>query len=290
MSTPLVSVLLPCRNGSKTLRLALQSVLSQTFTNFELLLLNDGSTDNSVDIARSLGDARIRILGDGTARGLPMRLNEGIAAARGLYIARMDADDVCFAQRFERQVCFLDAHPEIDLLGCRAVVFRNSGEVVGLLPFASDHATLCARPWRNIPMAHPTWMGRRSWFEAHPYRIPEVRRAEDQELLLRSYTGSRYACLEEVLLGYRQGPFQFQRTLVARHSLLAAQLGLFSQRREWGNATRAIATSAIKVIVDSLSALPGGETLFFHRMSAPVPSEIKNALMLCLAKSDEADS
>ena len=290
MSTPVLSVLLPCRNGARTLALALRSILNQTFGDFELLLLNDGSTDDSVAIASALGDPRIRILGDGIGRGLPLRLNEGVTVARGRYIARMDADDVCFPKRFAQQVGFLDAHSEVDLVGCRAVVFRDSGEVVGLLPFASDHAALCARPWRNIPLAHPTWMGRRSWFLAHPYRIPEVRRAEDQELLLRSYLDSRYACLNDVLLGYRQGPFQLQRTLVARRALLAAQLGLFAQRREWGNATRAAALSVIKVVVDGFTALPGGDVLFFQRMGAPVSAAVKDTLQRSLSELEGSKS
>lgn len=288
MSEPLVSVLLPCRNGARTLALALRSVLIQTFEDFELLLLNDGSTDDSVAIARSLGDCRIRVCGDGAGRGLPWRLNEGVASARGRYIARMDADDVCFPERFARQVAFLEAHPEVDLVGCRAVVFRDSGEVVGLLPFASNHARLCAQPWRSIPLPHPSWMGRRSWFEAHPYRLPEVRRAEDQELLLRSYPDSRYACLDEVLLGYRQGSFQLQRTLVARRALLAAQLNFFAQRAEWGNAARAVVLSGIKVVVDGLAALPGGEVLFFSRMGAPVPATVKDILQHCLTDSGKS--
>lgn len=287
MSTPLVSVLLPCRNGARTLALAMRSVLNQTFDDFELLLLNDGSTDDSVAIARSFGDSRVRVCGDGVGRGLPWRLNEGVAAASGRYIARMDADDVCFPERFARQVAFLDAHPEVDLVGCRAVVFRDSGEVVGLLPFVPSHAGLCAQPWRNIPLPHPSWMGRRSWFEAHPYRLPEVRRAEDQELLLRSYPDSHYACLDEVLLGYRQGPFQLQRTLVARRALFAAQLGIFAQRAEWGNAARAAALLVIKVTVDGLAAMPGGEALFFSRMGASVPATVKDILQHCLADSGE---
>lgn len=287
MSTPLVSVLLPCRNGARTLALAIRSVLNQTFDDFELLLLNDGSSDESVAIARSFGDSRVRVCGDSVGRGLPWRLNEGVAAASGRYIARMDADDVCFPERFARQVAFLQAYPEVDLVGCRAVVFRDSGEVIGLLPFAPSHDGLCAQPWRNIPLPHPSWMGRRSWFEAHPYRLPEVHRAEDQELLLRSYPDSHYACLDEVLLGYRQGQFQLQRTLVARRALFAAQLGLFAQRAEWGNAARAAALLIIKVVVDGLAALPGGQVLFFSRMGASVPATVKDILQHCLAESGE---
>ena len=290
MSTPVLSVLLPCRNGARTLALALRSVLNQTFGDFELLLLNDGSTDDSVAIANALDDPRIRILGDGVGRGLPLRLNEGVTAASGHYIARMDADDVCFPQRFAQQVAFLDTHSEVDLVGCRAVVFRDCGEVVGLLPFAPDHAALCAQPWRNIPLPHPSWMGRCDWFKAHPYRLPEVRRAEDQELLLRSYPDSHYACLDEVLLGYRQGPFQLQRTLLARRELLTAQLGLFVQRGEWGNAARATVLSSIKIVLDSLASLPGGDALFFRRMSAPVSDAVKDALQQSLVALDESPS
>lgn len=288
MPAPVVSVLLPCRNGAATLGLALRSVLNQSFTDFELLLINDGSTDDTADIALAFGDARIRVIGDEVGRGLPRRLNEGVQASRGRYIARMDADDVSFPTRFAEQVALLDAHPEVDLAGCRAVVFRDSGETVGLLPFAPDHATLCARPWRNIPLPHPGWMGRRQWFERHSYRIPEVLRAEDQELLLRAYPGSRYACLDRVLLGYRQGPFQLRRTLVARRTLLAAQLGLFAERHEWGHALRAVLLSALKVGVDGLAALPGGESLFFRRMSGHVPEDVRDTLRHCLAGAPES--
>jgi len=288
MSDPLVSVLLPCRNGARTLGLALRSILDQSFNDFEILLVNDGSTDNSLEVVRSFCDSRIRILGDETGRGLSFRLNEGVKLARGQYIARMDADDVSFPERFAKQVSFLDANPEVSLLGCRAVVFRDSGDVVGLLPFSRDHAMLCARPWRNIPLPHPSWMGRRHWFEAHPYRMPEVPRAEDQELLLRSYPDSCYACLDEVLLGYRQGNFQLKRTLLARGALLSAQLGIFSRRREWQYFVSALMMSSVKIVVDCLAALPGSEKLFFFRMSDPVDPEVVESLQNRLSRLDGA--
>jgi glycosyltransferase involved in cell wall biosynthesis len=263
---------------------ALRSILSQTFGNFELIFLNDGSTDDSVAIALSFNDSRIRILGGPERCGLPIRLNQGVAQARGQFIARMDADDISFSERFEKQVAYLQSHPEVDLVGCRAVVFRDNGEAIGLLPFAATHERLCAQPWRNIPLPHPSWMGKRSWFQRYSYRLPEVRRAEDQELLLRSCKESRFACLEDVLLAYRQGPFQLQRTLVARRALLSAQLGLFVLRREWRNTFLALATTALKLAVDCLSALPGLKKLFFARMGEPVPENILETLAHCLAQ------
>lgn len=284
MADPVLSVLLPCCNGEATLGLALHSVLEQTFRDFELIFLNDGSTDGSVEIARSFKDSRVRILGGDERCGLPVRLNQGVAQARGQFIARMDADDVCFPDRFQKQIDFLMAHSEVDLLGCRAVVFQGNGQTVGLLPFAGSHERLCAQTWRNIPLPHPTWMGRRAWFLGHSYRLPEVRRAEDQELLLRGSKDSVFACLDEVLLGYRQGPFQLRRTLVARRSLLAAQLGLFIKRKEWKNALLALTSGAVKVGVDCFCALPGMRQLFFARMAEEVPEGTRRQLMHCLTQ------
>jgi glycosyltransferase involved in cell wall biosynthesis len=284
MNDPLLSVLLPCCNGGATLGPALQSVLSQTFRDFELIFLNDGSTDNSVEIAESYNDTRIRIVGGPGRCGLPVRLNQGVAQARGQFIARMDADDISFPERFEKQLAFLQAHPEVDLLGCRAVAFRDNGETIGLLPFAPTHERLCAQPWRNIPLPHPSWMGRRSWFQLHSYRLPEVRRAEDQELLLRSCKDSRYACLGDVLLGYRQGQFQFKRTLVARRAMLSAQLGLFYMRREWHYAVLALASATVKTAVDCLCALPGLKKLFFTRMGEPASESVQHQLAKCLTQ------
>lgn len=251
---PAVSVLLPVRNGSVFLRDALQSLLAQTFGDFEILVLDDGSDDGSAALARSLGDHRIRVHEDGRRLGLAARLNQGVQLARGELIARMDADDVCLPRRFELQVAFLHAHPEVDLVGCRAAVFRDD-EVLGLLPYAATHEALCARPWHTIPLPHPTWLGRRAWFIRYPYRMPEVVRAEDQDLLMRASTTSRYACLPDVLLAYRLGAPDLRRTLVARRAQCVAQVRVLAERRDWRGAVLACAYAVLKVGRDVASAL-----------------------------------
>ncbi|MGT2429909.1 glycosyltransferase family 2 protein [Cupriavidus basilensis] len=276
--SPSVSILLPAWNAEKTLGIALRSLLNQTFADFEVLLLDDGSTDNTVGVAAAIDDPRVRVVHDGRRLGLARRLNQGIELARGRYIARMDADDVCFPERLARQVAFLNAHAEVDLVGCRAVVFRNDGDVVGLLPFAGSHEALCARPWRGIPLPHPGWMGRREWFVRHRYLFPEVRRAEDQELLLRSYSESRFACLDDVLLGYRQGFFDLRKTLLARRSLLAAQVRCFLSRGQWPYALGAIGLTGARVLVDLLAALPRADKLYFVRMSESASPEVVSML------------
>lgn len=282
LGAPRLSVILPFRNASATLCLAVRSVLKQSFGDFELLLLDDGSVDGGAALVARLHDPRIVLIRNAGAAGLASRLNQGIDLARGEYVARMDADDVCFEERFARQVAFLDAHSSIDLVGCRALVFRSDGVIVGLLPFAGSHAALCARPWRNIPLPHPGWMGRRAWFARHRYRLPEVLRAEDQELLLRAAPVSQYACLADVLLGYRQGPYALGKTLRARRSLLGAQIGLFTARGQWREAWLALGLTLCKTAIDLAAALPGGEALYFRRMSEPASAAAVAALRECL--------
>lgn len=283
---PLISVLLPVRNGAETLRIALYSLICQRFSNFEVLVLDDGSSDASVDIAKSIGDARIRVVSNGINAGLTARLNEGIDLARGQYIARMDADDVSFPDRLQLQYDYLSIHPEVDLLGTRAVVFRSISDIVGLLPYRATHEEICAVPWRGLSLPHPSWMGKASWFRKHRYRVPEVLRAEDQELLLRAAPVSRYACIDHVLLGYRQGIFPLQKVLLARRQLLRAQIGLFYQRRQWRYLSLAIAACLAKVAVDCLAALPGCSQLFFSRMGGEVSDNVIETLRATLSLSD----
>lgn len=281
--SPAVSILLPAWNAERTLAVALRSLLNQTFGDFEVILLDDGSTDGTLQAARDMADPRVRIVSDGRRIGLARQLNRGIDLARGRYIARMDADDVCFPERLAKQVAFLEANPTVDLVGCRAVVFRDDGDVVGLLPFAQTHEALCANLWRGIPLPHPGWMGRRAWFAHYRYLLPEVMRAEDQELLLRSHADSRFACIDEVLLGYRQGGFNLRKTLVARRALLVAQVKHFVRHGQMSYALGALGLTAARVIVDLLAALPGADMLYFVRMSGSAPSEVVMTLQRSLA-------
>ncbi|EJN00858.1 glycosyltransferase family A protein [Herbaspirillum sp. YR522] len=283
---PLISVLLPVKNGRATLGLALRSILAQGSTSLEVLVLDDGSTDGSPDLVRAISDERLRLIVDGQHKGLAARLNQGIDMSRGRYIARMDADDVAFPARLQRQLDYLVAHPEIDLLGTRAIVFRSPMEVIGLLPFRATHEEICARPWRGLPLPHPTWMGKASWFRTHRYRAPEVLRAEDQELLLRAAPTSRYACLDEVLLGYRQDSFSLRKVWLARVQLLRAQAGLFYRRHQWRNLGLAILAGALKVAVDVLAAMPGSSRLFFARMAGAHDERAEQALKSVLAARD----
>jgi glycosyltransferase involved in cell wall biosynthesis len=244
---PEVSVLLPVRDGARTLALAMLSVLEQSFGDFELLLLDDGSVDASPEIALRFGDPRVRLIRDGTKRSVAARLNQGIDAAAGRYIARMDADDVCFPDRFARQVARLNAERSLDLVACRALIFDERGTATGLVLHRLSHEALCARPWNGFYMVHPSWMGRAEWFRRFRYQTPELVRAQDQELLLRAYPDSRFAVLDEILLGYRMGPIALRNIFLTRRCLLAAQISRFAQRRQWHNLLLALVAAGLKL-------------------------------------------
>jgi glycosyltransferase involved in cell wall biosynthesis len=282
---PEISVLLPVRDGAQTLPLAMLSVLEQSFRDFELLVLDDGSADASPDIALRFGDARVRVLRDGMKRGLAARLNQGIDAAAGRYIARMDADDVCFPQRFARQVERLESDRVLDLVGCRALDFDDSGAITGLRPYRLSHAALCARPWNGFYLVHPSWMGRTAWFRRYRYQTPELVRAQDQELLLRAYPESCFAVVDEILLGYRSGSTALAKTLSARRCLLTAQIRRFAERREWRYLLLAMAATGLKLPRDLLQAATAGRWRRDPRSELP-PEVVKawNELLLSLTR------
>jgi hypothetical protein len=170
----------------------------------------------------------------------------------------MDADDVCFPDRFSRQVARLDSDDALDLVACRALIFDDSGAATGLSPHRLGHEALCSQPWNGFYLVHPSWMGRAGWFRRYRYQTPELVRAQDQELLLRAYPDSRFAALDEILLGYRMGPVALRKTLSARRCLLGAQITRFAQRRQWRNLLLALLATGLKLPRDALFATAAG--------------------------------
>lgn len=271
---PLVTIALPARNSAATLALTLASIRWQTLASWELLLMDDGSNDDTVAVARAAGDARIVVHSDGRHAGLATRLNQAIDLARGRFFARMDADDIAYPQRLRTQLDFLESHPDVDLVAARALAFRGDGEVIGLLPHRATHEAICAQPWSGIPMPHPTWFGRIEWFRRHRYAVPDAPRAEDQELLMRAADSSRYATCREVLLGYRQGDYSASRMLKGRFGRLQAYKRLARARGDGAGVLRATLVAWAKAGVDVLAGLPGCDALFFRRIGeAPTDAQ-----------------
>ncbi|MBL7962619.1 MAG: glycosyltransferase [Flavobacteriales bacterium] len=216
---PPVSVLLPFHNAAGTLDAALASIAAQTFTDWELLLVDNASTDTSPAIAQHWAerDPRIRLLQEPTV-GIAHALNTGLAQASGKYIARMDADDVSHPERLAKQVAHLDAHPEIGVLGTRTAFASTVEKSSGMRWFVDwQNAILTphdhyVKRFVDAPLAHPTVLFRRALVEAHGgYDTGPV--PEDHELWMRWMdAGVRFAKLPEQLLTWNDHPMRLSRT------------------------------------------------------------------------------
>ncbi len=228
MTAPAVSVVMPARDAEAYLREAIGSILAQTFRDFELLVLDDGSSDGTAAIADESArtDPRVRVIRQ-EKRGLIATLNRGCAAAQGPYLARMDADDVALPQRLERQVAFLERDRATAVLGTAMRYLGSEGPLPGLLAHPAGPAEI-RRTLRDYScIAHPTVLMRRDAFEeAGGYR-PAFLHAEDYDLWLRIAERHDLANLTEPLLYHRlhrdqvsfaQIPQQVIATLFARTS------------------------------------------------------------------------
>jgi glycosyltransferase involved in cell wall biosynthesis len=198
-----VTIGIPFLNARRYLADAVRSVFAQTHEDWELILVDDGSTDGSLDVVRHLDDPRVRVLSDGTNRGLCARLNQIASLAQGSYLARMDADDLMHPERIERQLRFLRTNPNVDLIDTATYTVNDDLTPLGI----RGDQPLDVNPdavLRHGLLIHPTVMGRTAWFRDNPYDAVYVR-AEDRELWCRTCTTTRFARLCEPLFFYREG-------------------------------------------------------------------------------------
>lgn len=239
---PLVSVVMSFHNAKDSLPFALHSLLWQTYPHWELILMDDGSSDCFAEFLKTIDDPRIHLYRDAVCRGLPVQLNRGVALAQGEFIARMDADDVAFPERLERQVAYLQEHRDVDLLATSALLVNGNNNPIGVLSTKLSHEDICRRPWLGFPMPHPTWMGRAEWFRRHPYD-ESARKGQDQVLLYETYQNSKFAGLPDTLLGYKYAGLSVQKTLIGRYCYLKAISA--KDGRNWllGNVSHAIAAA-----------------------------------------------
>lgn len=289
MERPLVSIALAACNAERTLGKALRSLLAQSYSNWELLFYDDGSSDGTLQLAHGFSDSRIRFHADGHNRGLAARLNQAIDRARGELFARMDADDIACPQRLEQQVAYLSAHPEVDLLASGALVIDDADRPLGLFPRSgSEHAGICAHPRDGFYFPHPTWMGRTTWFRRYRYR-ESLRKSQDQDLLLRSYRDSRFALLPEVLLGYRQAQLGLEKVLQSRRAFARVLWCAFTAYGEPLNAVRAVTTQAAKAAVDTFAIASGLQRLILSHRTTPLPEAEMEHWNVCLRAIAERD-
>lgn len=203
VASPRVSVVMTCFNGGAHLEPAVDSVLAQTFTDFEFIIVDDASTDRSEDYLASLTDPRVVLIRNGQNKGQTASLNIGLARAQGGYVARFDADDICKPDRLARQVAAMEAHPDVDIVGSQAVLMDETGRDFDQtrLPVSSD--AVWAFSLLQCPFVHPSVMLRTDMLRRDGITFDERYINQDFELWSRLLVTHRGMNLADPLIRYR---------------------------------------------------------------------------------------
>ena len=194
---PIVSVIMPCYNEEENVRNAVTCVLQQTFQNFELIIVDDCSTDATAAIVASFADSRICLLRNAENMGVAKSLNAGLKIARGRYIARMDADDTCEPTRLEKQVAYMEQHPECVLCATGADVYN--GKEIRLQSIIMGDELLKRYLVKNNPFVHSSVVFRRN-ISDRTVCYPEVKGFEDYTLWIELSKLGTFHVLPEILV------------------------------------------------------------------------------------------
>ena len=259
---PKISVVMSVWNGEKYLREAIESILNQTFTDFEFLIVNDGSTDSSFEIIQGYQDERIWVINNEKNIGLTKSLNKAIKQARGEYIARQDADDVSLPDRFEQQVEYFEEHPEVALLGTSAYKIDEQGKVLG-------RVIVPAKPGGNLlkgnQFNHGSTMLKREAVDRLGGYNELFRYVQDYELWLRMAKHYGVSNLTQILykLRFHAGNIRsLKREESALYGLLAMRLAKNDLDKEILGAIKD------KGILSLRSYLRKSEKIYFHEIMA----------------------
>lgn len=211
---PVISVVMPVFNGEKYLRLAMESILNQTFKDFEFIIINDGSTDKTEKILKNFSDPRIVYINNETNLGLSKSFNVGIRTAQGECIARMDADDIALPNRFNKQLEFLKVNPHIGIIGSSIMLMDESGRAMKKHSMPSNHLEIKWKSLFSTPLIHPTVMARAEILKNNLYD-ESILNSEDYELWSRLLFEKdiKFANISEPLLYYRVFKKSFTQTL-----------------------------------------------------------------------------
>jgi glycosyltransferase involved in cell wall biosynthesis len=206
--SPKVSIVMCVWNGAMHLRESIDSILTQTFRDFEFVVVNDASTDETAQILNEYAqrDARIKILTNEKNIGLTKSLNRGIRASHGIYIARIDAGDTSESTRFAQQVQFLDEHPDYGLVGAWTHVIDDNSQIIGDMKYPTDTVSLKKDLIKYNPFVHSSVMMRRDILEKTGLYDESWKYAQDYELFLRISTHAHIANIGTYLVSYRMSP------------------------------------------------------------------------------------
>lgn len=258
----LISVGIPFFNAEKFLSKAIESVISQSYDNWELLLLDDGSNDGSLEIAKRFEqhDNRVKVFSDGKNKGLGARLNELAMLSNGEYIARMDADDIMHPQRLETQLQILTDNPSIDVLGTNAYVIDENDLVFGMR-YRQQSGLIKVEHF-----IHPTIMGKKQWFLDNPYDEKAIR-IEDAELWYRTKSSSNFYITYEPLLFYREFGNNYYKKYFQANGSAMHILNKYPEDKFWKNF---FLSNKIKGSVYKIFNMIGKEQILIERRSEEI--------------------
>ncbi len=215
---------MPVLNGEKYLNRAIESVLGQSFSDFEFVIINDGSTDKTEEVIKSYHDQRIVYLRNDQNLGLAKSFNIGIRVARGQFIARMDADDISITDRFEKQLYFLEKHKDVDIIGSSVILINKDGRRLKKIKRPTNHIEIKWQSLFSTPLFHPTVMARSEVLKENLFD-ESYHNSEDYELWSRLLftTDTRFANISEPLLLYRTFSNSFTQKLDSDKRAVSAE-------------------------------------------------------------------
>jgi glycosyltransferase involved in cell wall biosynthesis len=264
MSSPVISIVMAAFNEEKHINESIDSILKQTYSDFELIIINDGSTDKTEQIIKSFGDKRIVYVKNEKNLKLISSLNKGLELARGKYIARMDADDICYPKRLEKQLSFMEANPEVGISGAQLEIFGNSR---GFMNYPLDHDSIKLRLLITSCFGNNVVIFRREIFEKYELYFPNgYIHAEDYKCWTNWIKHTKLANLEDALVRYRS------------HSASVSITGKRTQRETRDRIRKEYLTELFQ-----LSEQPDIATLFYGTLSG----KRINAIKFILDKNNE---
>ncbi|MBN1430151.1 MAG: glycosyltransferase [Anaerolineae bacterium] len=223
---PSISVIMPVYNGERFLSEAIESILNQSFTDFELIIVDDASTDRTPEILSHYqqSDSRLHAVRQQVNQGVTAALNRACALAQGCFIARMDADDVSMPDRFERQLTFMEQHPQVGVLGSWIQCIDQEGRPKQIVRYPVKSGQIKWALLFYSPFAHPTVIMRRDVLKQVCFYNPKIVRSQDYDLWLRLSRLTRMANLPRVLCMYREWNQSITGQHLSRQKAITQQL------------------------------------------------------------------
>lgn len=229
ITEPTISVILPVYNGGDYLSYAIESILNQTFTDFELIIINDGSTDSTYDVIKNFAIKDKRIIAiNRENKGLISSLNEALDISKGKFIARMDADDIALPNRLQKQIDYL-LETKLDICGCHYFEINEANNIIGLRLVPTTQEMITIALTSNVPFAHPSILMNKEFLTKNKlkYGCGTEKYAEDLNLWIQMFnSGAKFGNVDDILFRYRILPNSLSR--VRQKKILIDSAKLYS--------------------------------------------------------------